>query len=78
MLPCVVGVLTHIAHIVFGVLTALVSVISPVLPIINTAIFVIYELDQEWHLKDAAYEELFEFAAGLAVGEVALLTYCLG
>jgi len=68
--------LTHIAHILFGVLTALVSVISPVLSIINIAIFIIYEFDQEWHLKDVAYDELLEFAVGLAIGEVVLLICC--
>ena len=58
----------------FGVLTALVSSIYPLLSVINTAIFVIYELDQEWNLKDTAYEEMLEFLLGLCIGEIALLS----
>ena len=65
--------MVHIAHILFGVLTALVSDISPVLSAINTSVFVIYELDQEWNLKDTAYEEILEFLIGLAIGEIALI-----
>ena len=65
--------LNRIAHVVFGLLTSVCSIVSSVLSIINTAVFVIYELDQERYKKDAVYEELLEFAVGLGIGEVILL-----
>jgi len=65
--------LSRVAHVVFGLLTSVCSIVSPVLSIINTAVFVIYELDQERYKKDAVYEELLEFAVGLGIGEVILL-----
>jgi len=65
--------LHHVAHVVFGLLTSICSIVSPILSIINTTVFVIYELDQERYKKDAVYEELLEFAVGLGIGEVILL-----
>jgi hypothetical protein len=65
--------LRHVAHVVFGLLTSICSIVSPILSIINTAVFIIYELDQERYKKDAVYEELLEFAIGLGIGEVILL-----
>jgi hypothetical protein len=68
-------VVTHLAHVVFGLLTALVSTISPILSIINTIIFIVYELNEEWHLDDEAYQEILEFSVGLAIGEIILILY---
>ena len=65
--------ITDIAHIVFGVVTAIVSKINIVFSIINTFLFIVYELDEEWKISDNAYEDIREFAIGLALGEVLLL-----
>lgn len=62
-----------VAHVAFGVLTAVVSTIQPALAVINTAVYVLYQLDQYLHIKDTAYEEILEFAIGLALGEIVLL-----
>jgi hypothetical protein len=64
---------TTIAHVLFGALTALVSIVQPVLSIINTMLYIMYQLDQEWHLRDEAYDEILEFAVGLAIGETFVL-----
>jgi hypothetical protein len=55
------------------VLTAVVSKVNIVFSIINTLLFIIYELDEAWHLHDESYEDIKEFAIGLALGEVLLL-----
>ena len=68
---------TDLAHIVFGVVTAVVSKISVAFSIINTFLFVLYELDEEYHLSDEAYEDIKEFTIGLAVGEAVLLVLWL-
>jgi hypothetical protein len=68
---------TRLAHIVFGILTALVAVVSPVLSVLNTIVFIIYELNEEWHLEDASYKDILEFAIGLSIGEVIILCLSL-
>jgi len=47
--------------------------VSPVLSILNTIVFIIYELNEEWHLEDASYKDILEFAIGLGIGEVIIL-----
>jgi len=65
--------LTQFAHMFFGGLTSVLVFIHPVLSIINTAVFIIYELEQSRHKKDPAYEEILEFMMGLAAGEMLIL-----
>jgi hypothetical protein len=65
--------ITDIAHITFGILTAIISKINIIFSIINTFLFVLYELDEEWKISDYAYEDIREFAFGLGIGEVLLL-----
>jgi hypothetical protein len=65
--------LTDIAHVAFGIITAIVSKINIIFSIINTFLFVLYELDEEWRISDYAYEDIREFVVGLTIGEVLLL-----
>ena len=69
--------ITKLAHVAFGMITSLISIISPVLSAINSIVFIIYELDEEWHLEDESYRDILEFAIGLALGEVILLIHSL-
>jgi hypothetical protein len=41
-----------------------------VLSVLNTIVFIIYELNEEWNLHDKAYKDILEFAIGLGIGEV--------
>ncbi|MEM4976174.1 MAG: hypothetical protein QXT64_02495 [Desulfurococcaceae archaeon] len=54
-------------------MSTLSVIVHPVLPVLALIAFVIYELNEEWHLSDKAYEELAEFMAGMFVGMVMLL-----
>jgi len=65
--------LSILAHILFGLVTAMISLVSPILSIINTVVFIIYELNEEWNLSDKAYEEIMEYMLGLGIGETAIL-----
>jgi len=65
--------LSDLAHIAFGAITAIVSKINIVFSIINTFLFVLYELDEEFHLCDESYEDIKEFTIGLTIGEALLL-----
>jgi len=59
--------LTSIAHVLYGILTAF----APThLATLMAALYVIYELDQEWRISDEAYEELAEYMLGISIGLV--------
>jgi len=69
--------LTSLAHYLFGFLTAFVMKISSVFSVINTFVFIVYELDEDWKISDDAYKDIREFLAGLAIGEALLLALAL-
>ena len=52
------------AHIVAGVVSCLVTVKYPVIGVVSTILFLIYQLDEEWHLKDEAWRDILEYAVG--------------
>jgi len=68
------GVITDLAHVLFGVLTVFAAVyVHPVVSTIMFLVFVIYELDEEWHLEDESYEDIREYGIGLGIGVVATI-----
>ena len=54
-------------------MTALIAKVSIVFSVINTLVFIVYELDEDWKISDYAYKDIREFAIGLAIGEALLL-----
>jgi len=60
--------LTTAAHVLFGILTTISARISPLLPLAFFAAFLAYEGDEEKILGDALFEEMREYATGLALG----------
>ena len=66
--------LTDIAHVVLGVIVAYIAVLlSPALAWLITTVFIIYELDEDWHLSDKAFQDIREFLIGLSVAATILL-----
>ncbi|MEM4570939.1 MAG: hypothetical protein QXE66_06495 [Desulfurococcaceae archaeon] len=65
--------LTTLAHVLFGFISTLSVIVHPVLPVLALIAFVIYELNEEWHLRDEAYDELAEFMAGMFTAMIMLL-----
>ena len=57
--------LTQIGHVLFGFISTLAVLTHPILPVISAALFVLYELDEEWCLSDEAYEEIREYLYGV-------------
>jgi len=58
--------LTKMGHALFGFASTLATLIHPVLPALSAALFLVYELDEEWCLSDEAYEEMREYLYGVA------------
>jgi len=58
--------LTKIGHALFGFTSTIAVVVNPILPPTSAALFVLYELDEEWRLSDEAYEEIREYLYGVS------------
>ncbi len=58
-------VLYSVAHFVGGVITGMVSRANPILAVLMFTVLIIYELDEDWHLNDNAYKDIFEYMVGL-------------
>jgi hypothetical protein len=67
------GFLTQFAHAYFGGLTGILAFVHPVLAIINTASYITCKLVQLKYKKDQVYEDILDFTAGLAIGEILIL-----
>lgn len=63
------------AHYVAGVITALAVTVSWVLVLAALAIFMAYELDEDWHLYDEAYHDILEFAIGFFAAVTGLIIW---
>jgi len=61
--------LTDLAHVVYGILTVFAAVyLHAVVAVIMFATFIIYQLDESWHLEDESYEDIREYGIGLGIG----------
>jgi hypothetical protein len=63
-----------IAHTMAGLLASLATFVNPVVGVVAVALFIIYELDEEWHLEDESYRDIAEFATGYYAGILLKLT----
>lgn len=66
-------VVATLAHFTFGLLSCLSVIVNPVLTVLGVALFVLYELDEDWRLSDPAFEEIRQFSIGFGVGMILLL-----
>jgi len=63
--------LSSLVHILYGVLT----VFAPwYIALIMGFIFALYELDEEMHIKDKAYQDIREYGIGLAIGTITYIS----
>ena len=65
--------LTKVAHITFGFISTIAVLINPILPPLAAALFVIYELDEEFRLSDEAYQEIREYLYGASAALTILI-----
>jgi len=69
--------LTSLAHFLGGALTALTTVKFPVLGSIMVVLFIIYEVNEDWHLSNKAFKDILEFMVGVYVSATAMLAWGL-
>ena len=68
-----ITIMDTLAHFTFGLLSSLSVIVNPVLTIISFLIFLSYELDEEWKIKDTGYIEILQFGVGFACGMTILI-----
>jgi len=64
------AMITRLAHHIWGFMISIVSLVSPTLSAIMFIGFIIYELDEEWHIKDKSYKDIKEMLIGMGIGAV--------
>jgi len=57
--------LKQIIYFLAGVLTAYTSFYNTILSILMFIAFMLYELDEDWHIRDQAYRDILVYAIGL-------------
>lgn len=68
---------TSLAHYVAGAITAIATTINPIAAIIGFLGFIIYEVDEDWHLNDKAFHDIKEYMIGYFATLTLLLTLTL-
>jgi len=65
----------NFAHYLVGVLMVLGALISPAIPIVLLLLFLVYEVDEDWHLYDQAYRDILEAMIGFFVATSAIIVW---
>ena len=65
------------AHYLVGILVALSSQVSWVLPLVGAALFLTYEVDEDYHLSDEAFHDILEAIIGFFVAVAGLILWRL-
>lgn len=69
------GFLTDLSHMLLGVLIVVLTKVNPLASILLFISFVIYELDEDWHISDSAYRDIFELMASMVICSIVYLLY---
>ena len=54
----------NFAHYLVGIIIALSSLVNWVLPLCGLALFLVYEVDEDYHISDQAFRDILEAAIG--------------
>jgi cytochrome b subunit of formate dehydrogenase len=66
-----------IGHFVGGGVALLLSAISPFASILLFAGFMIYELNEDYHITDQAFKDILEFLLGMYMAAILMLWWWL-
>ena len=64
-----------VVHFIGGVITALAAIKAPVLGLVMALVFLVYELNEDWHIKDEAYKDIKAYLVGLFITAFAHIIY---
>ena len=64
-----------IIHFIGGVITALAAIKAPVLGFIMAIVFLVYELNEDWHIRDEAFKDIRAYLVGLFITALAYILH---
>ena len=67
--------LADLAHALLGVLIVVLTKVNPLASILLFLTFLVYELDEDWHLHDQAYQDILELMVGMVISSIVYLLY---
>ena len=70
-------IFSFFSHFFCGVITILSFLLNPVIPMILFFTFMIYEVDEDFHISDEAFIDIREFGYGAFLTAVILISYYL-
>ena len=70
-------IIPSLAHIIAGIICGITTLLHPVMAVIATLLFLIYELDEDWHLSDKAFKDILEYAIGYYIVMTIYVVYHL-
>lgn len=62
-------------HIPVGIFTVFCGYVGWYLALIFFGAFMIYEVNEDWHLKDQAWIDIFGYLIGIALGVIGLFIW---
>ena len=69
------GFLADLGHMLLGVLIIVLTKVNPLASILLFTSFIIYELDEDWHISDQAYNDILELMVGMVISSIVYLLY---
>jgi hypothetical protein len=69
------GFLTDLGHMLLGVLIIVLTKVNPLASILLFTSFIIYELNEDWHISDQAYQDILELMVGMVISSIVYLLY---
>ena len=71
--------LKDMVHLVSGLVSALITFHAPVVGAVMTLLFIIYQLDESWHIRDESWIDILEYSVGYYVAAIVywMKTYIL-
>jgi len=64
-----------IIHFIGGVITALAAIKAPVLGLVIAIVFLVYELNEDWHIRDEAFKDIRAYLVGLFITALAYILH---
>lgn len=63
------------AHYLLGMLAVEGSLVHWTIPLVLTSLFLVYEVNEDWHIKDRAYHDVLECLIGAALAAARLILW---
>lgn len=54
-----------VSHMSAGILTILGGLVAPIVGVLLFVGFMIYELNEDWHISDQAFRDILEYCIGM-------------